>query len=262
MTELPSLFLSHGSPMLALTDTPARDFLKGLGEQLGRPEAILVASAHWETAAPLLNAVERNETIHDFYGFPPELYRMSYPAPGAPVLAERAAGLLRQAGFAVGLDRARGLDHGAWVPLLLMYPDADIPVVQISLQTPLGPAHHVELGRAVAALRDENVLVIGSGSYSHNLGELRRGEIAGEEPAWVTRFADWFDRALVEQRIDDLVHYRTRAPEAVRNHPTDEHLLPVFIALGAGGAPRRLHKSTTYGTLRMDAYAFGGEGRA
>jgi 4,5-DOPA dioxygenase extradiol len=262
MPEIPSLFLSHGSPMLALTDTPARDFLKGLGKQLGRPEAIVVASAHWETPAPLLNAVERNETIHDFSGFPPELYRMSYPAPGDPALAERAAARLRDAGFAVALDRARGLDHGAWVPLTLMYPAADIPVVQLSLQTPLGPAHHVALGRALADFRRDGVLVIGSGSYSHNLGELRRGEVAGEEPQWVTSFADWFDRALVEQRADDLVHYRTRAPDAVRNHPTDEHLLPVFVALGAGGAPRRLHKSTTYGTLRMDAYAFGGEGRA
>jgi 4,5-DOPA dioxygenase extradiol len=264
MTTFPSLFLSHGSPMLALSDVPARDFLAGLGDELGRPEAILVASAHWETPAPLVSSVARNETIHDFYGFPPELYRLAYPAPGAPALAERAAARLKEAGLAAGLDRSRGLDHGAWVPLLLMYPAADIPVAQISIQTPRGPAHHIALGRALAPLREEGVLVIGSGSYTHNLGELRRGDPGEAEPSWVTRFADWFDRALVEQRTDDLVDYRGRAPEAARNHPTEEHLLPVFVALGAGdgGAARRLHSSATYGTLRMDAYAFGEGGGA
>jgi 4,5-DOPA dioxygenase extradiol len=258
MTTFPSLFLSHGSPMLALTSGPARDFLKGLGRRLGRPEAILVASAHWETPAPRVNAPARNATIYDFYGFPPELYQLRYEAPGAPRLAERAASLLNEDDLPTSLDPQRGLDHGAWVPLLLMYPEADIPVLQVSLQTPLGPAHHVRLGRALAPLRRDGVLVIGSGSYSHNLRELRR-EGDQTEPPWVTVFADWFDAALREGREDDLVHYRARAPEAQRNHPTDEHLLPVFVALGAGGRATRLHSSATYGTLRMDAYAFGEE---
>jgi 4,5-DOPA dioxygenase extradiol len=257
MAAFPTLFLSHGSPMLALSDVPARDFLRGLGRELGRPQAILVASAHWETPTPTLNAVARNETIHDFYGFPPELYRLRYEPPGAPDLASRAASLLNEAGLAGGLDPRRGLDHGAWVPLLLMYPQADIPVLQVSLQTPRGPAHHVELGRALVPLRNEGVLIIGSGSYSHNLGELRRDDAQQAEPRWVTAFADWFDEALRERRVDELLDYQGRAPEAARNHPTEEHLLPVFVALGAGGgAVRRLHSSATYGTLRMDAYAF------
>ena len=149
---LPALFISHGSPMLALEPSPARDFLAGLGATLPRPRAILVASAHWETAQPEASAPAINETIHDFYGFPPALFAMRYPAPGDPVVAQRAAGMLRAAGFDAEIDPARGLDHGAWVPLSLMYPAHDIPVLQLSIQTPLGPQHHLRLGRAVQAL--------------------------------------------------------------------------------------------------------------
>jgi 4,5-DOPA dioxygenase extradiol len=261
---LPSLYLSHGSPMLALTDVPARDFLRGLSALVERPKAILVASAHWDTETPEVNAVAVNETIHDFYGFPEELYRLRYAAPGSPELAERVAALLRAGGFKAEIDGTRGLDHGAWAPLMLAFPAADIPVVQLSLQAYLGPAHHWRLGRALATLREEGVLVVGSGSFTHNLRELRRDD-AGPEPRWVTQFADWFDTALKDGRTDDLLHYRERAPEAQRNHPTDEHLLPLYVALGAAGdraRAERLHASATNGSLRMDAYAFKGEGEA
>ncbi|MGA3401336.1 MAG: class III extradiol ring-cleavage dioxygenase [Acetobacteraceae bacterium] len=257
---LPALFISHGSPMLALEPSPAREFLAGLGATLQRPRAILVASAHWETARPLVNAVAVNETIHDFYGFPPALFAMRYPAPGDPALAQRVAELLRDAGFETTLDSARGLDHGAWVPLTLMYPAHDIPVLQLSMQTPLGPEHHLRLGRAVAALRGEDVLVIGSGSFTHNLGRLRRVEPDAAPPADVVAFADWMHAALQDDRVDDLLAYRRKAPYAAVQHPTDEHLLPLFVALGAAGdkaRATRLHASTTYGALRMDAYAFG-----
>lgn len=256
---LPTLFISHGSPMLALEPSPARDFLAQLGQTLARPAAILVASAHWETGHPELNAVAVNDTIHDFYGFPAALYEMRYPAPGAPALAERAAALLRDAGLEATLDRARGLDHGAWVPLTLMYPAHDMPVLQVSLQTPLGPEHHLRLGRALATLRQEDVLVIGSGSFTHNLGRLRRVAPDAAPPPDVVAFADWMHSALQENRIDDLLAYRRNAPYAVAQHPTDEHLLPLFVALGAAGEKARatrLHASTTYGALRMDAYAF------
>ena len=178
----PSIFISHGSPMLGLTESPARSFLMGLGKQLGRPRAILVASAHWETPTATLNAVAVNDTIHDFSGFPPELYAMRYPAPGAPELAEQASDLLCAAGLASRIDRARGLDHGAWVPLALMYPEADIPVLQVSLQGRLGPAHHFQLGRALAPLREQDVLVIGSGSFTHDLSRIRRGGLDDPEP--------------------------------------------------------------------------------
>jgi 4,5-DOPA dioxygenase extradiol len=256
---LPALFVSHGSPMLALTDSPARDFLRGLGRTIGRPSAILVASAHWETPVPTLNAVVRNATIHDFYGFPPELFAMRYEPPGAPDLARRAAGLLAAAGFETALDTERGLDHGTWVPLSLMYPEADIPVLQVGIQSALDPAHHWRVGRALAPLRSENVLVMGSGSFTHNLSQLRRGVLDGTQPDDVVAFSDWFDTAIREGRVADLLEYRTRAPYAVRQHPTDEHLLPLYVALSAGGetiTAERLHCSAMYSSLRMDAYSF------
>ena len=148
---LPAIFLSHGAPTLPLVDAPARDFLAGLGASLPRPTAIVVISAHWETQAPMVNAVARNETIHDFYGFPKALYEMSYPAPGDAPLADRITDLLSAAGLKSSIDHKRGLDHGAWVPLLLAYPGADIPVLQVSVQSHLGPAHHHQLGRETGA---------------------------------------------------------------------------------------------------------------
>jgi 4,5-DOPA dioxygenase extradiol len=252
----PSLFVSHGSPMMALTDSPARDFLRALGAEVGKPSAILVASAHWETRIPALTKVARNTTIHDFYGFPPELFAMRYEPPGAPALADKAAALLQGAGMEVGIDPQRGLDHGAWVPLTLMYPAADIPVLQVGIQSDLGPDHHLRLGKALAPLRRDGVLILGSGSFTHNLRLIRRDDVDGPQPPDVVAFADWFDRAIIEDRVDDLLKYRTRAPYAERQHPTDEHLLPLYVAMGAGGAARRLHASAMYSALRMDAYAF------
>jgi 4,5-DOPA dioxygenase extradiol len=262
---LPSLFISHGAPTLPLTDTPARHFLQTLGQKLPRPKAIVVASAHWETAAPAVNAVERNDTIHDFYGFPRALYEIHYAAPGSAGVAAEIAERLKTAGLSCAIDHKRGLDHGAWVPLLLMYPKADIPVLQVSVQTELGPEHHVRLGRALAALREEEILVIGSGSFTHDLSELRGHGLNDPAPAWVNNFADWFDAALSQQRFADLIDYRRQAPYAVKNHPTEEHLLPLYVALGAAGEnahAERLHASATYGILRMDVYAFDGAGGA
>jgi 4,5-DOPA dioxygenase extradiol len=256
---IPSLFLSHGAPTLPVTDTPARAFLSRLGGEIERPRAILVVSAHWETAVPCVNAVEWNETIHDFYGFPRPLYDMRYPAPGAPALAARIAALLHEGGLPCDLDLQRGLDHGAWVPLSLIYPAADIPVLQLSVQPHLGPAHHLRLGRLLAPLRQDGVLTVGSGSFTHDLSEFRGRGPNDRAPAWVNDFADWFDAALDAPRLADLVDYRRLAPHAVKNHPSEEHLLPLYAALGAAGAEpsvRRLHTSATYGVLRMDVYAF------
>jgi 4,5-DOPA dioxygenase extradiol len=228
----PALFLSHGSPMMALTASPARDFLRGLGRQLGRPKAILVASAHWETQMPAFNSVARNTTIHDFCGFPPALFAMRYEPPGAPEIARKAAALLADAGLPSTIDGERGLDHGAWVPLSLMYPAADIPVLQVSIQSLLDPTHHLRLGRALAPLREDDVLIVGSGSFTHNLRLLRLDAVDGPQPPDVVAFGDWFDTAIAEGRIEDLLAYRTRAPHAERQHPTDEHLLPLYVALG------------------------------
>jgi 4,5-DOPA dioxygenase extradiol len=238
------LFVSHGSPTLVFDDVPARDFLRGLAPTMARPTAIVVASAHWETRMPAVNAVAMNETIHDFGGFPDILYQQRYPAPGDPALAARIAGLLSEAGLPAVIDTARGLDHGAWVPLLLAWPAADIPVLQVSLQTPLGPAHHYRLGQALRPLTEDGVLVIGSGSFTHDLRSVA-WQGPQDEPDWVTEFADWTTAALAEGRVDD--------------HPTEEHFLPLFVALGAGGTrAARLHTSTTFRVLRMEAFAFEG----
>jgi 4,5-DOPA dioxygenase extradiol len=256
-TMFAPVFVSHGSPTLLFDDVPARDFLRGLGQTLPRPKAILVISAHWETQDPTVNAVAINDTIHDFGGFPQILFEQQYPAPGDPALAQKIAERLQSAGLAASLDTARGLDHGAWVPLKLMYPAHDIPVLQLSLQTQMGPAYHYRLGEILAPLAREDVLILASGSFTHDLSSVAwRGP--QDEPDWVTAFADWANAALAEGHIDDLLHYRTRAPFAVRNHPTEEHFLPLFVALGAAGVGpvQRLHSSTTFSVLRMDAFAF------
>jgi len=258
---LPSIFLSHGAPTLALSQAPAADFLRNLPALLPKPpKAILVASAHWERFSPHLSATARNDTIHDFGGFPPELYAMRYDAPGDPALARETASLLGAAGLEATLDETRGLDHGAWVPLKLAWPQADIPVLQLSIQTRLRPSHHLALGEALQPLRAEDVLIIGSGSWTHDLSSFRGQPEDAPEPDWVLRFADWAEAAIMEGRTEDLLAYRALGPEAGRNHPTEEHFLPLFVALGAGGRGARkvrLHRSTTFGILHMDAYAFG-----
>ena len=256
---LPSIFLSHGAPTLPLMDSPATSFLKGLAAQIERPRAILVASAHWETDQPQVGAVAVNETIHDFYGFPRALYDLTYPAPGDPALAQQVLGLLSAAGLPGTVDTRRGLDHGAWVPLLLAWPAHDIPVLQVSVQSHLGPDHHEKLGAALAPLRAQGVLLVGSGSFTHDLRRFRGQPVDAPVQPDVTEFANWMDKAIQEHRRDDLLAYRKRAPNAVRNHPTDEHLLPPYVAMGAAGPDARvehLHKSAQFSILRMDAYAF------
>ncbi|MGH7051366.1 MAG: DODA-type extradiol aromatic ring-opening family dioxygenase [Acetobacteraceae bacterium] len=258
---MPTLFVSHGSPMTAIADSPARRFLAGLGAELPRPRAILIASAHWETAEPTVNAVARNETIHDFYGFPPALFAISYNPPGAPELAREIVTSLRSAGFAAIIDPARGLDHGAWVPLSLAYPEADIPALEISVQTELGPRHHFALGQALAALRARDILILGSGSFTHDLRRFGRGRAGIDAPETpdVTEFSAWMDEKVRAYDVASLLDYRRLAPHARDEHPTEEHLLPLFVALGAAGEhvrAARLHNSVEFGFLRMDTYAF------
>ena len=259
MSPLPSVFVSHGSPMLAIEDGPAHRFLGSFGTIICRPKAILVASAHWMTAEPTLSLAESPETIHDFGRFADELFALSYNAPGTPEIAREAGRLLAAAGISARTHPHRGLDHGAWVPLRLMYPDAGIPVAQISIQPAAGPRHHYRVGRALQPLRDEGVLILGSGGISHNLEVFFANLAETRTPDWIEAFATWILDALTEGRIEDLLEYRRRAPFAVENHPTDEHLLPLFVALGAGGdevAAQQLHSSFASGTLAMDAYAF------
>lgn len=256
--SLPSLFVSHGAPTLILENGPTCAFLRGLGGSLPRPKAVIAISAHWETDEPAVSSAEHPETIHDFYGFPDALYRMRYPAPGAPELARRAAALLSTHGIVSAIEPARGLDHGAWVPLMLMYPDADIPVLQLSIQPHRGPAHHVAVGRALALLRDDDVLILASGGAVHNLRVLAWNRADAPE-TWAQGFDDWLAQKIEGGAIEDLIAYRDRASGGVQAHPRDEHLLPLFVALGAAGANavgKRIHHGFEHGSLSMAAFMF------
>jgi 4,5-DOPA dioxygenase extradiol len=262
------LFVSHGAPTLAIEATPAAAFLERLGQDyeqsFGRPRAILCVSAHWETTRPAASIAPRPVTIHDFHGFPAALDRMAYPAPGAPQVAHAAAACLAGAGMGCDLDPERGLDHGAWIPLRLMWPGADIPVLQMSIQTELGPDHHLRLGQALTPLRDQGVLILGSGGAVHNVPDAmqRRRSGSAAPPAWAAAFDDWLDAALAAGPLADLVEYRRLAPDAALAHPSEDHLLPLFVAAGAAQqdgehASQRLHAGFEYGSLSMAAWRFG-----
>lgn len=251
----PALFLSHGSPMMALRPGKAGAAIAALGEQLPRPDAILVISAHWCTDGLHVGTQAQPPQIRDFYGFPPELGRVEYPAPGAPELAGRVLECLRSAGMPAIGDDSWGLDHGSWVPLRQMYPAADIPVTQLSLPVNRTPAELYRLGQALAPLAGEGILIVASGCMTHNLGDIHRGA----DGAYAERFGDWVVGRVLAGDVEALFDYRRRAPDAVRAHPTDEHLLPLFVAMGAGagGATRWVDAGTEHAVLRMDGFVFG-----
>jgi 4,5-DOPA dioxygenase extradiol len=233
--------------------------LAELAQQLPRPRAIVIATAHWLARQPHVGGAARPETIHDFYGFPQALFDIQYPAKGDPTLAALVTELLDKAGLPTTLDPIQGLDHGAWVPLRLLYPKADIPVVPLSIQPQLGPMHQYTVGRALAPLRDEGVLVIGSGSITHNLHDFRAGYSEDREAPYVRPFIEWIERKLAEGDVAALLDYRRQAPFAAHAHPTDEHLLPLFVALGAAGEgsrATRIDAGVDLGFLAMDTYRF------
>ncbi|MCE5363026.1 DODA-type extradiol aromatic ring-opening family dioxygenase [Pseudomonas anguilliseptica] len=254
--SLPSLFISHGSPMLALQPGASGPALTRLAQKLPRPRAILVVSAHWESHDLRVGSAVTPQTWHDFRGFPAELYQVQYPAPGSPQLAAEVAERLAQAGLPARLDAERPLDHGAWVPLALMYPQANIPVIQVSLPSQQGPDLQRRVGQALAGLRDNGVLLIGSGSITHNLGDLDWQAGPEQVEPWAQAFRDWVVEQLSKQDNAALDDYRRQAPHAVRNHPSDEHLLPLFFAAGAGGQFKVEHSGFTFGALGMDIYSF------
>jgi 4,5-DOPA dioxygenase extradiol len=257
---MPSLFVSHGAPDLVVSGHPAARFLAELGEALSRPRAILVISAHWERPEPAITTAAAPATIHDFSGWPRELYALRYPAPGAPWLAERVRGLLAAHTVPLAEDPVRGLDHGAWVPLSLAWPSADVPVAQLSLLRNGDAARHFALGRALAPLREEGVLVLGSGSAVHNLGAL--APEGTPPPTWAEVFDAWLADAIAARSLAELTAFPASPREARLAHPTPEHLLPLLVAMGAGwdgGRSAPLHRSWSYGSLSMAAYAFGGD---
>lgn len=258
MNVQPSIFISHGSPMHALEGGAAAQAWEQLGQTLPRPKGILVMSAHWETNLPMLTGAKQLETIHDFSGFPEALYRIRYPAHGSGELAQRARTLLADAGFTAAIDGCRGLDHGAWSPLLHLYPDADIPVVQLSVQSQLGPRHHYELGRALARLSTEGILLLGSGHMTHNLRDWMLNQHQTEPVPYAREFQTWVHDRIDTGEHEALLDYRSRAPHAVRAHPTEEHFLPLFFALGAGSHNAKtewIYSGIEAGVLAMDAFA-------
>ena len=267
-TPLPSLFVSHGSPMIALEPGAAGAFMERLGPAIertfGRPAAIVTISAHTAARVPVLLAGPRHEAIYDFGGFDPKLRTLRYDAAGAPALGERVLGLLRGAGIEAQSMAEGGLDHGAWTALRFMFPRADIPVVPLAFVPDDSPAAQFALGAAIASLANEGVLIVGSGSITHNLRRVfaggLRGPVDAPEIPESAAFRRWFAERAAARDWTALFDYRTKAPHAVDMHPTDEHLLPWFVAAGAGGrsaVPARLHDSVTLGSLGMDAYAFG-----
>jgi len=270
MNTLPSIFVSHGSPMIALEPGAAGAFMQRLGPAIdasfGRPKAIVVASAHTTAREPALLAGTRHHAVYDFGNFDPKLFTLRYDAPGDPAVARRTAELLRDARLPVHVVDEGGLDHGIWTALRYIYPQADIPVVPLAFVPHAPPASQFALGQALAPLRDEGVLVLGTGSITHNLRRVFSNGLRTipdqAEAADSAAFRDWMHRHSVARDWDALFDYRREAPHAVEMHPTDEHLLPFYVAAGAGGrdaVPARLHDSVTNGVLGMDAYAFGAE---
>lgn len=257
--SMPVLFLSHGAPDLLLDAGKTGAAWRQIAATIPQPAAILVISAHWETAIPTVSRAAHPQTIHDFGGFPEALYELRYPAPGAPQLADEVVKLLHQAGMDVQFDQTRGLDHGAWVPLSLMYPQADIPVTQLSIQPEQNPDWHCAVGRALKPLRDHGVLIVASGSITHNLRAIFAHAPDEPAPVWVTEFCDWIAARIKDGDLASLLAYRMLAPHAVQNHPADEHLLPLFAALGAAHSiadAQHLNPVMTYGMLAMDAWLF------
>ena len=257
---LPSLFVPHGAPTFALNPGAAGAALATKAAMLASPRAIVIVSAHWDTAVPTVGFAEKLETIHDFWGFPEALYAIRYPATGCPEAAREVAAAIAAAGLPVASDARRGLDHGAWVPLRLMFPHAEVPVVPVSVQSRGGPEQAYHLGQALAPLRDKGFLIIGSGSLTHNLRDYQAAwQNGGQTPAYVRQFADWLAGRVASGDVPALLDYRRQAPGGAQAHPSEEHLLPFHVALGAGGdnaRATRFHAGIDDYVIAMDAYAF------
>ncbi len=255
-----TVFVSHGSPMLALQPGRTGAAWQALERHLPKPKVILCVSAHWQAPALQLTAAIQHEILYDFTGFPDALYALRYPAIGAPTFARRVMTLLQEAGCEVSMHPTRGLDHGAWMPLKLWYPHANIPVIQLSLLRHAGPAQHYAIGQALLALQDEDVLLLASGAVTHNLYDFFSSAVDAPVMPYVPQFADWLASRIAGHDIDRLLNYRACAPHAQRAHPSEEHILPLFVALGAArGTARRIEPETCYGILAMDAYVWEGE---
>ena len=258
LVAAPLMFISHGAPTFAIEPGILGEQLNHIGQNLSDVKAILVVSPHWQTADIEVMTNPQPETIHDFYGFPKPLYELSYPVKGATDVAKKAIDVLKQAGLIVKENPTRGLDHGTWVPLMHLLPNGDIPVFQVSMPKGLDPQSAYELGKTLGPLRKKGVMIIASGSMTHNLHDFRQG-VGGDLP-YVSSFANWVKQVVQSERLDQLLAYREFAPGAMRAHPTDEHFLPLFVALGARLDDvnlRTIEGGIDYGILSMDSFAWG-----
>jgi 4,5-DOPA dioxygenase extradiol len=260
MSMMPSLFISHGAPTFAMEPGLAGAQLRALGLALDKPKAVVVISPHWMTQGIEVMAIDQPQTVHDFGGFPRELYNLEYPAVGSPELAVQIQQLFAQQGVRVQLNLRRGLDHGAWVPLMHLLPQADVPVIQLSMPFDTNERKAFALGQSLAPLAQDGILIIGSGSLTHNLFEFRTGEV--QEAAYAHEFSCWVRQVVQMGDMDRLEQALELAPHALRAHPTKEHFLPLLVA--AGAAPIKtpvtvLNGGIQHGVLAMESYAFGKE---
>ena len=258
MNKAPVLFISHGAPTFAVEPGLLGPQLNALGRQLTDIKAVLVVSPHWQSGGVRVMSTVAPSTVHDFGGFPAALYTLQYPVSGQPDIAAEAARLLAAGGFPVAFDSQRGLDHGAWVPLMHLLPDAGVPVFQVSMPLALDTAGALRMGQLLAPLREQGVLILASGSMTHNLYEIDRS--GATEAPYAREFKDWVRAAVVADENDRVVQYRQHAPHAERAHPTEEHFLPLLVALGAHAAGETLQVldgGITYGVLSMESYAWG-----
>lgn len=254
---LPTIFVSHGAPTLPLEDLPAREFLRQLGSQFNKVKAVLCISAHWSTSTPMVHAMQKPGTIHDFYGFPKELYTIEYPAKGNPEIALEVVELIQAANIPCDIEKKRGLNHGAWVPMILMYPDADIPLLQLSIQNHLDPYQHLKVGRALNDLINEKILILGSGGAVHPLG-YTGARFQGETHQWALDFDQWLTHAIIQGDENILTKYKQTAPYPERAHPYPDHYMPLVVTFGAAGEGAKgevIHHSWI-GDLGMAAFKF------
>lgn len=260
LTSASVLFIAHGSPMFAIRPGAAGEALAALAAGLTRPRAVLVISPHWETPVATVGTAAQLETIHDFGGFDPALYAIQYPAQGSPQAAQEVMAALEAAGEPVRSDGQRGLDHGAWVPLRHLLPQADVPVVPLSIQHHGGPQHAWRIGQALAPLAEQGWLIVATGNITHNLRDWQQAAMgAAIDCSYAQRFSDWVQEQLISGDTEALLDYRECHPDALRAHPRDEHLLPLFTALGAAGPAARaraIHRGIVDHVLAMDSYAF------
>jgi 4,5-DOPA dioxygenase extradiol len=259
-TMMPVMFVGHGSPMVSIEDDPYTETLTKFGQSLPRPRAIIVLSAHWESAKPLRVTASKNpRTLYDFFGFPPELYQLTYPSPGDPELALKVVQVFSTLKIEVIPDKLHGIDHGAWVPLRRIFPKADIPVIQITLPFPRRPNEIMEMGHTLKSLREEQIFLVGSGNLVHNLRRVHFDDKYAPVDSWAKEMDDWLKEKIARHDVSHLINYRESAPHVTMGAQTTEHFDPLFFVLGAApGEPMTtVFEGFHYGNLSMRTFILG-----